>query len=133
MYSIVSTAIVHGIDSIPVQVEADVSNGMPYFEMVGFLGAEVKEAKERVRTALRNAGYLLPAKRITVNLSPAGVRKSGSAFDLPITVALMAALEIVPKENMADILVVGEIGLNGQVQPVRGIRPQYSARRNADF
>ena len=68
MYSIVSTAIVHGIDSIPVQVEADVSNGMPYFEMVGFLGAEVKEAKERVRTALRNAGYLLPAKRITVNL-----------------------------------------------------------------
>ena len=62
MYSIVSTAIVHGIDSIPVQVEADVSNGMPYFEMVGFLGAEVKEAKERVRTALRNAGYLLPAE-----------------------------------------------------------------------
>lgn len=123
MYSIVSTAIVHGIDSIPVQVEADVSNGMPYFEMVGFLGAEVKEAKERVRTALRNAGYLLPAKRITVNLSPAGVRKSGSAFDLPITVALMAALEIVPKENTADILVVGEIGLNGQVQPVRGILP----------
>lgn len=123
MYSIVSTAIVHGIDSIPVQVEADVSNGMPFFEMVGFLGAEVKEAKERVRTALRNAGYLLPAKRITVNLSPAGVRKSGSAFDLPITVALMAALEIIPQANTKGILVTGEIGLNGQVQPVQGILP----------
>ena len=65
LYSIVSTAITRGIESVVVQVEADVSPGMPVFEMVGFLGAEVKEAKERVRTALKNAGYLLPAKRIT--------------------------------------------------------------------
>ena len=123
LYSIVSTAIVHGIDSIPVQVEADVSNGMPFFEMVGFLGAEVREAKERVRTALRNEGYLLPAKRITVNLSPACVRKSGSGFDLPISVALMAALEIIPAERTKEILMIGEVGLNGQVQPVQGILP----------
>ena len=74
MYSIVKTAIVRGMDSVFVGVEADVSEGLPVFEMVGFLSSEVKEAKERVRTALRNSGYRLPVKRITINLSPAGVR-----------------------------------------------------------
>ena len=123
MYSIVSTAILHGIDSVLVQVEADVSTGMPMFEMVGFLGSEVKEAKERVRTALKNEGYLLPAKRITVNLSPAGLKKSGSGFDLPIAVAVMAALGIIEKERTKDILLIGEIGLDGKVQPVQGMFP----------
>lgn len=82
MYSIVSTAIIRGINSLPVQVEADVSDGMPMFEMVGFLASEVKEARERVRAALRNSGYYLPAKRITVNLSPANIKKTGSALSL---------------------------------------------------
>ena len=123
MYSIVSTAILHGIDSILVKVEADVSTGMPVFEMVGFLGSEVKEAKERVRTALKNAGYQLPAKRITVNLSPAGLRKSGSGFDLPIAVAVMAALGIIEEKRTKDILVIGEIGLDGTLQPIQGIFP----------
>ena len=123
MYSIVSTAILHGIDSILVKVEADVSTGMPVFEMVGFLGSEVKEAKERVRTALKNAGYQLPAKRITVNLSPAGLRKSGSGFDLPIAVAVMAALGIIEEKRTKDILVIGEIGLDGTLQPLQGIFP----------
>lgn len=123
MYSIVSTAILHGIDSILVQVEADVSTGMPMFEMVGFLSSEVKEAKERVRTALKNEGYLLPARRITVNLSPAGLRKNGSGFDLPIAVAVMAALGIIETERTKDILLIGEIGLDGKVQPIQGIFP----------
>lgn len=90
MYSIVSTAIVRGIESIPIRVEADVTDGMPVFEMVGFLSAEVREARERVRTALKNCGYRLPPKRITINLSPAYVRKSGSSFDLPVAVAVLA-------------------------------------------
>lgn len=77
MYSIVSTAIIRGVNSFPVQVEADVSDGMPMFEMVGFLASEVKEARERVRAALRNSGYYLPAKRITVNLFPANIKKNG--------------------------------------------------------
>ena len=92
MYSTVTTAIIHGIDSVLVKVEADVSDGMPMFNMVGFLAAEVKEAKDRVRTALRNSGYTLPVKRITVNISPASIRKSGSGFDLPIAIAILAAL-----------------------------------------
>ena len=78
MYSSVITAIVHGICSIPVLVEADVSDGMPMFEMVGFLASEVKESKERVRTALKNSGFRLPPKHITVNFTPANIRKSGS-------------------------------------------------------
>lgn len=123
MYSIVSTAIIHGISSLPVQVEADVSDGMPMFEMVGFLASEVKEARERVRTAIRNSGYVLPAKRITVNLSPANIKKTGSGFDLPVAIAVLAALGIVLDDNLSGCLIVGEIGLNGKVQPVEGILP----------
>ena len=123
MYSIVSTAIIRGIHSVSVQVEADVSDGMPMFEMVGFLASEVKEARERVRAALRNSGCYLPAKRITVNLSPANIKKTGSAFDLPVAVAILAALGIVPDQSLVSLLIVGEIGLNGTVQPVEGILP----------
>ncbi len=123
MYSIVKTAIVRGMDSVFVGVEADVSEGLPVFEMVGFLSSEVKEAKERVRTALRNSGYRLPVKRITINLSPAGVRKTGSGFDLPIAIAVLAALGEVPQENLRDSLVLGEIGLQGNVSPIRGVLP----------
>lgn len=126
MYSIVSTAIIQGIQSIPVYVEADVSDGMPMFEMVGFLGSEVKEARERVRTALRNLGYVLPPKRITINFTPADIRKSGAGFDLPIAVAVLAALGIVPTQELKEIFVIGEVGLNGNVQPVHGVLPMIA-------
>ena len=88
MYSIVSTAIVCGIQSILIQVEADVCDGMPAFEMVGVLSSEVKEAKERIRAAIRNSGIRLAPKKITVNLYPADIRKSGTVFDLPIALAI---------------------------------------------
>lgn len=123
MYSIVTTAILHGIDSLPVQVEADVSDGLPVFEMVGFLASEVREAKERVRTALRNCGHQLPAKRITINLSPANIKKSGNGFDLPITLAVLAALGVISDQTLAHTLVIGEIGLNGNILAVEGILP----------
>ena len=123
MYSIVSTAIVHGIESVPVCVEADVSDGMPVFEMVGFLSAEVREARERVRTALKNSGYILPPKRITINLSPAYVRKSGSSFDLPIAIAVLAAMGVVKQEAIENMIIIGEISLNGRIQPVHGVLP----------
>lgn len=123
MYSSVTTTIVFGIESIPIQVEADISDGLPVFEMVGFLSSEVKEAKERVRTALKNSGYRLPAKRITINLSPANIRKSGTGFDLAIAVAILAALGIVVEERLRNTLVVGELSLNGEIQPINGIFP----------
>ncbi len=123
MYSIVTTAILQGIDSLPVCVEADVSDGLPVFEMVGFLASEVRESKERVRTALRNCGHQLPAKRITINLSPANIRKSGNGFDLPITVAILTALGVITEQAIDQTLVIGEVGLNGAILAVDGILP----------
>lgn len=121
MFSSVLSACITGIDSNFVYVEADVGNGMPIFEMVGYLSSEVKEAKERVRAAVRNSGIDMPPKRITVNLSPADLRKSGSLFDLPIAAALLAALEIIDQKNLENTLIVGELSLNGEVKPVKGI------------
>lgn len=123
MYSMVMTAIVRGLESVCIQVEADVSDGMPVFEMVGVLSSEVREARERVRTALHSCGFKIPAKRITVNLSPAGVRKSGCGFDLPIAVAVLAALGEVDADALSNMLILGEISLNGKIQPIRGILP----------
>ena len=109
-----------GICAMPVQVEVDISMGMPVFDMVGYLSPEVREAKERVRTALHNCGILLPAKRITVNLSPANIRKTGTGFDLPIAVALLVAMGLVKPEKCADTIFSGELNLSGQLLPVQG-------------
>ena len=104
MYSQIRTSMLDGICAMPVQVEVDISMGMPVFDMVGYLSPEVREAKERVRTALHNCGILLPAKRITVNLSPANIRKTGTGFDLPIAVALLVAMGLVKPEKCADTI-----------------------------
>ncbi len=123
MFSFVSSAIISGIDGVIVQTEADVSDGLPMFDMVGFLASEVRESKERVRTALKNCGYVLPAKRITVNLSPANIKKQGSGFDLPITIAVLCALEKIPKESTENTVFIGEMSLNGDINAVSGILP----------
>lgn len=131
LYSIVTTAIVQGIKSMPVSVEADVSDGMPVFEMVGFLAAEVKESRERVRTALRNAGYVLPAKRITINFTPANIRKTGSGFDLPIALSILCAVGVLKEEVLREAFVIGELCLNGEVRSVHGILPMVSEAKAA--
>jgi len=110
----------HGIDSIGVTVEADVSDGLPVFDMVGFLAAEVREARERVRTAIKNSGYRLPAKRITINLSPGSIKKTGTGFDLPVAIALLSATGVIDGSFFHDCLVVGELGLDGSILPIRG-------------
>ena len=121
MYSIVKTATIFGIDSKIISVEADISEGMPIFDMVGYLSSEVKEARERVRAALKNEGYALPIKRITVNLSPASIRKTGAGFDLPIAVAILSAIGIINCETLSNICICGEIALDGKIQPINGI------------
>lgn len=123
MYSIVKTAALQGIRGIPVYVEADISRGMPVFEMVGFLASEVKEAKERVRIGLKNSGIELPPSHMTINFTPADIRKSGSWFDLAVAAAVLCAMGVIPQEALARACLVGEIGLNGEVLPVRGILP----------
>lgn len=121
-YSVLSGAIT-GITASPVHVEADVSMGLPSTMMVGYLTSQVKEAQERVRSALRNSGVALEPRRITLNLSPADLRKEGTAFDLPIALSLMGAYGMLNKEMVKDILAVGELSLNGEVKPVAGVLP----------
>ncbi len=122
MYSSVTTAILRGITSTMVSVEADVSDGMPYFEMVGFLSSEVKEAKERVRTALKNCGYILPPKRITVNIAPASIKKQGCGFDLPMAIAILNAMSVIELKD-DKLMMIGELSLSGQINPVVGVLP----------
>ena len=129
MFTRIMSAAIVGMDVIPVQVEADVSDGLPHFTMVGFVSSQVKEAGDRVRTALKNIGSALPPKRITINLSPADVPKSGSGFDLPVALGMLAAMEIFPPESLTGILAVGELSLSGEINPVAGILPSAMKAR----
>lgn len=114
---------IHGISSFLAQVEVDSTQAMPGFDMVGMLGSEVREAKERVRVALKNSGFQLPPRRITVNISPADIRKEGSAYDLPIAIGVLVSLEKLEEEVLKDTLFIGELGLDGEIKPVKGILP----------
>ena len=120
--SVLSAAVI-GLRVEFIHVEADVSNGLPVFHMVGYLSSEVKEAAERVRTAIRNSGVSFPAKRTIVNLAPANVRKRGASFDLPIAVAVMIALGCQISEGVRHTLFIGELGLDGSVLEVPGVLP----------
>ncbi len=130
-FSRIMSATLQGMEVIPVEVEADVSNGLPMFHMVGYLSAEVREAGERVRTAIHNSGFLMPAKKIIVNLSPGNVRKRGTSYDLPIALAILTAMGEVAREPLNKVLAVGELGLDGSVRGVHGILPIADQARRA--
>lgn len=123
MISTIESCAVCGMQCIPVLVEVDAAKGLPCFEMVGYLGSEVREARERVRIALKNIGIDIPPLRLTVNLAPAHIHKGGTSFDLPIAVGVLTALGYLTNEAVKGILMVGEIGLNGEIRPVRGVLP----------
>lgn len=119
-FSTVKSAAMEGLAVEMVYVEADVSNGLPIFHMVGYLSSEVKEAAERVRSAVRNSGLEFPAKRVVINLSPATMRKRGASFDLPIAVAILTSLGVLQQNRrMKDCMIIGELGLDGQVRKLR--------------
>ena len=120
MLARIRSAAVLGIDAYAVDVEVDLSPGLPSFATVGLPQGAVKEGRERVTAALANAGFMLPLKRITVNLAPADRPKSGSAFDLPIALAILVASGQVSGDRLREAMVVGELGLEGEVRPVRG-------------
>jgi len=122
-YAKVYSAAIDGIDVELITVEVDVSNGLPSFSMVGYLSSEVREAAERVRSALINQGFAFPVKRIIANLSPAQVKKRGSAFDLPIAVAILQANEVLTIDHTKEVMLVGELSLEGQVLAVPGVFP----------
>ncbi|GBF06437.1 Mg chelatase-like protein [Deinococcus aerius] len=109
-----------GVDAVPVEVEVDVSPGLPAFTVVGLPDQAVSEARERVRAAVRNAGLPFPAARITVNLAPADLRKEGPLYDLPIALGLLAAQEMLPGEALAEVVSAGELALDGTLRPIAG-------------
>jgi magnesium chelatase family protein len=129
----ISSAALLGIDAYIVDVEVDISPGLPGFVTVGLPDAAVRESKERVRAALKNCGYEMPARKLTVNLAPADRRKEGSAFDLPISLGLLAFLEVIPVERLEGCLFIGELAMDGRLKPVRGILPAALLARREDY
>ncbi len=132
-FSNVVSAALSGIQAEIIHVETDVSNGLPVFHMVGYLSSEVKEASERVRTAIRNCGIQLPPKKIIVNLAPATIRKRGASFDLPIALSVLASMGIFHENSLSGTLVIGELGLDGSIQKVSGVLPIVRKAVQAGF
>jgi magnesium chelatase family protein len=129
MLARVRSAAVFGIEATPVAIEVDVSFGLPCFTVVGLPDAIVRESRDRIRSAIRNSGFEFPQHRIIVNLAPADVRKAGASFDLPIALAVLAASGVIQRRDVKDVLVLGELSLDGGIQGARGVLPIAVAAR----
>lgn len=123
MLASLRSAAVFGVEASDVHVEVDVTFGLPIFVMVGLPDASVRESRDRVRSAIRNSGFEFPPHRVTVNLAPADVRKAGAALDLPIALGVLAAQGVVHRRLIPDVVVLGELSLDGAIQPTRGVLP----------
>ena len=132
MIAKVQSYALSGLEGTPVTVETDISRGLPSFEMVGLPDAAVKEAKERVRSAVKNSALEFPAHRITVNFAPAYVRKEGSAFDLPVAVSILSAYGVL-KADAEEYIFFGELALSGELRPVTGVLPALISARDQGF
>ena len=123
MLSIIETMALHGLDGYLVEVQVDVSPGMPNWDVVGLPDASVKEAKERVRTAIRNSGFEFQSRKIVVNLAPANTKKEGSLFDLPIAVGILMNFGYIKRQFFNKTIFVGELSLDGKINKAKGILP----------
>lgn len=126
-----TTATLQGLEAIPVDVEVDLGPGLPALQMVGLADTAIHESRERLRSALRNSGLRVPLTRIVVNLAPAALRKEGTGFDLPIALALLVASGQLPPERLAGLWCAAELGLDGQLRPIRGVLALAIAARRA--
>jgi len=131
MLATLESATVVGVEACRVHVEIDVSGGLPHFQLVGLPDASVRESRDRVRAAIRNSGFDFPPRRITINLAPGDVRKAGPAFDLPIALGMLAAMGVVTRTDLAGIVNVGELSLDGAIQPARGVLPIAAEARRS--
>ena len=129
MLARVRSAAVFGIDASPVTIEVDVSFGLPCFTVVGLPDASVRESRDRIRSAIRNSGFEFPQHRVMVNLAPADVRKAGASFDLPIALGVLAASGVIARRDVEDVLILGELSLDGGIQAARGVLPIAAAAR----
>src|SRR5512145_1379215 len=119
------------MESYPVSVEVDVSNGLPQFSTVGLPDASVKESRDRIKAAIKNSGYSFPRNHVTVNLAPADIRKEGTGFDLPIAVGILAAENLIAEDALQHCLFIGELSLDGSIKGVRGVLPAaFKARES---
>ena len=128
MVAKVTSGALAGVAGIMIEVEVDMAGGIPAFDIVGLPDSAVKESRERVRTAIKNVGILVPPRRITVNLAPADIRKEGPSYDLPIALGILACMGIIPPSALRDVFVTGELSLDGDIRPTQGVLPMvYSA------
>ncbi len=123
MLAKIDSCAVAGIDGFIVQVEVDISYGLPVFNIVGLPEISVRESKDRVKTAIKNSGYTFPMERVVVNLAPADVKKEGTGFDLPIAIAILVACEVLSKDAVQPYLLCGELSLDGQIKPIKAVLP----------
>ncbi len=131
--SVISSALV-GVDAFPVEVEIDIGAGMPPHRLVGLAEGAVKEALDRVKSALKNSGFDFPTRKMTINLAPADTRKEGSAFDLPLALGILAAQNVLKdRERLRAYLVLGELALDGRIKGIRGALPTALLARSASF
>src|SRR6267142_1365283 len=133
MLAKVNSAALYGIDALRVEVEIDLASGLPQLATVGLPEGAVKESKDRIRAAVKNCGYTFPAKRITINLAPADIKKEGSAYDLPMAVGILAAEGLIQKNLLEDYFLIGELSLDGSVKPVRGALPIAMAAKREKY
>ena len=120
MIAKIESAAFVGINAYRVQIEVDVANGLPQLNIVGLPDTGVKEAKERVRSAIQNSGYHFPPEKITINLAPADIKKEGPSFDLPIALGILAASGVIPSEGLSKFIFLGELALDGSLRPFKG-------------
>ena len=123
MLSNIKSMSLHGLDGYIIDIQIDVSSGIPNWDVVGLPDVSVREAKERVRTAIKNSGYNFQSRRIVVNLAPADTRKEGSFFDLPIAIGILIDFGEIKEQSFEDTIFIGELSLDGRINKVNGILP----------
>ena len=123
MLSKVKSFGLHGIDGFEVCIETDISNGLPAIEVLGLPDAVNRESIKRVKSAVKNSGFYFSNRRITVNMAPDDIKKEGPIYDLPIAIGILTATEQIPQDKVTDFVFVGELSLDGNIRPVKGIMP----------
>src|SRR5690554_1883041 len=132
MLARVKSAGLFGINGYVIDIEADISSGLPMFDIVGLADTAVKESRERVRAAIKNSGYDFPVKRITINMAPGDTKKEGSAYDLAIAIGILIATKQININSDFQPLILGELSLDGSIRPVSGVMPMLLSVSDTD-
>ncbi len=123
MLSIVKSIVLNGLEGVLIDIEVDVSSGLPTWEIIGLADISVKESKERVKTAIKNSGIDLYSRKYIINLSPADLKKEGTFLDLPISIGILKAIGVIKKVNINNIIFLGELSLDGRIKEINGVLP----------